>query len=62
MAFDTSGLYLAVGGADARVYGAKQEWDVIKTFPDQPKKVRRQFPRRHAMESNSPGSDGRICI
>lgn len=39
MAFDTSGLFLAVGGADARVYGAKQDWDVVKTFPDQPKKV-----------------------
>ena len=40
MAFDTRGLYLAVGGADARVYGAKQEWDIVKIFPDQPKKVR----------------------
>lgn len=38
VSFDTSGLFLAVGGADARVYGAKQDWDVVKTFPDQPKK------------------------
>lgn len=40
MAFDYSGLYLAVGGADARVYGVKQDWEVVKTFPDVPKKVR----------------------
>lgn len=36
--FDHSGLYLAVGGADARVYGAKQEWAVVKTFAEVPKK------------------------
>ena len=40
MTFDHSGLYMAVGGADARVYGVKQDWDVVKTFPDMPKKVR----------------------
>ena len=39
VAFDTSSLYLAVGGADARIYGVKQDWSVVKTFPDQPKKV-----------------------
>lgn len=61
MAFDTSGLYLAVGGTDARVYGAKQEWEVVKTFPDQPKKVRchklcSQLSRRfHTLESFRPG-------
>jgi hypothetical protein len=40
VAFDHSGLYMAVGGADARVYGVKQDWEVVKTFPDMPKKVR----------------------
>ena len=39
VAFDHSGLYMAVGGADARVYGVKQDWEVVKTFPDMPKKV-----------------------
>lgn len=38
--FDHSGLFLAVGGPDARVYGVKQDWEVLKTFPDLPKKVR----------------------
>ena len=38
VAFDYSGQYLAVGGADARVYGTKADWNVIKTFPDVPKK------------------------
>lgn len=38
VAFDHSGLYLAVGGADARVYGSKQDWAVIKTWGDVPKK------------------------
>lgn len=37
--FDMSGLYLAVGGSDARVYGVKQEWEVVKTFTDVPKAV-----------------------
>jgi pre-mRNA-processing factor 19 len=36
--FDKSGLFLAVGGADARVYGTKQEWEVLKEFGDVPKK------------------------
>jgi pre-mRNA-processing factor 19 len=36
--FDDSGLFLAVGGADARVYGVKQDWDVVKEFTDVPKK------------------------
>lgn len=38
VAFDTSGLYLGVGGADARVYGVKQDWAVVKEFTDVPKK------------------------
>lgn len=38
VAFDYSGLYLAVGGADARIYGQKQDWSILKTFPDMPKK------------------------
>lgn len=37
--FDLSGLYLGVGGADARVYGVKQDWAVVKTFSDIPKEV-----------------------
>ncbi|GAB4816363.1 hypothetical protein N2152v2_003409 [Parachlorella kessleri] len=47
VAFDHSGLYLAVGGPDARVYGVKQDWEVLKTFPDLPKKdweVLKTFP------------------
>ena len=38
--FDHSGQYLAVGGGDARVYGSKQDWAALATFPDLPKKVR----------------------
>lgn len=38
VAFDYSGQYLAVGGADARIYGQKQDWNVVRTFPDMPKK------------------------
>jgi pre-mRNA-processing factor 19 len=36
--FDHSGLFLAVGGADARIYGVKQEWEVVKEFTEVPKK------------------------
>lgn len=36
--FDHSGLFLGVGGADARVYGVKQDWEVVKEFTDVPKK------------------------
>jgi pre-mRNA-processing factor 19 len=32
--FDTSGLYLGVGGVDARVYGVKQDWEVVATYTD----------------------------
>ncbi len=38
--FDRSGLFLAVGWSDARVYGVKQDWDVVQTFPDLPQQVR----------------------
>ncbi|KIY92929.1 hypothetical protein MNEG_15035 [Monoraphidium neglectum] len=37
-AFDHSGLYLSVGGADARVYGSKQDWAVVKEWADVGKK------------------------
>ena len=36
--FDHSGLFLAVGGPDVRVYGVKQDWGVVKEFSDVPKK------------------------
>lgn len=38
--FDYSGQYLAVGGQDARVYGVKQDWALLATMSDLPKKVR----------------------
>jgi pre-mRNA-processing factor 19 len=38
VAFDHSGLYLAVAGADARVYGVKQDWAVLGQWGDVPKK------------------------
>mmetsp|Transcript_7522 Transcript_7522/g.10177 ORF Transcript_7522/g.10177 Transcript_7522/m.10177 type:complete len:507 (+) Transcript_7522:260-1780(+) len=37
--FDHSGLYLGVGGGDARIYSVKQDWEVVKTFSDIPKTV-----------------------
>jgi hypothetical protein len=37
-AYDYSSQYLAVGGADLRVYAAKQDWALVKAFPDLPKK------------------------
>ena len=37
--FDYSGQYLAVGGQDARVYGVKQDWGLLSTMTDLPKKV-----------------------
>lgn len=30
--FDLSGAYLAVGGTDARVYGVKQDYALLKEF------------------------------
>lgn len=38
-AFDHSGNYLAVGGSSLDVYGVKQDWQIVKTFTDLPKKV-----------------------
>jgi len=38
VSFDYSGLFLAVGGADARVYGVKQDWEMVKSFDALPKK------------------------
>ena len=32
--FDYSGQYLAVGGAELRIFGTKQDWSVVKTIPD----------------------------
>lgn len=37
--FDHSGNYLAVGGSALEVYGVKQDWQVVKTFSDLPKKA-----------------------
>lgn len=37
--FDYSGQYLAAGGQDARVYGVKQDWGLLATMSDLPKKV-----------------------
>lgn len=36
--FDNSGQYLAVGGMDARIYGVKQEWQLLSTLSDLPQK------------------------
>lgn len=38
VSFDTSGLYLGVGGPSAVVYGVKKDWSIVKTFEDMPKK------------------------
>ncbi|WIA40690.1 hypothetical protein OEZ86_004386 [Tetradesmus obliquus] len=38
VAFDASSQFLAVGGADLRVYAPKQDWALVKAFPDLPKK------------------------
>ena len=43
--FDYSGQYLAAGGADARIYGVKQDWQLLSTLSDLPQKVRRLFKR-----------------
>lgn len=38
MAYDYSSQYVAVGGSDLRVYAPKQDWALVKAFPDLPKK------------------------
>ena len=43
--FDYSGQYLAVGGADARVYGVKADWALLSTLADMPQKVSLYFHR-----------------
>ena len=37
--FDYSGQYLAAGGMDARIYGVKQDWQLLSTLSDTPQKV-----------------------
>lgn len=36
--FDYSGQYLAAGGMDARIYGVKQDWQLLSTLSDTPQK------------------------
>ncbi len=36
--YDPSAQYLAVGGSDVRVYTAKGDWGLVKTFADLPRK------------------------
>lgn len=38
VAFDTSGLFLGVGGPQVAVYGVKHAWSVVKAFEEVPKK------------------------
>lgn len=38
VSFDTSGLFLGVGGPSAAIYGVKQDWSIVKTFEGMPKK------------------------
>lgn len=58
--FDRSGLYLAVGGADARVYSVKQDWAVVQTFPDLPQQVRSAFHSQFLL-CTRPWSTGPSC-
>ena len=39
VSFDYSGQYLAAGGRDARIYGVKQDWQLLSTLSDLPQKV-----------------------
>lgn len=59
-AFDLSGLYLAAAGAEARIYGIKQEFAVIKELPDIPRKVR--TPRPHPSFSPFFVDEMRVCF
>lgn len=40
VSFDHSGLFLAVGGPEVKIFGAKQEWSELATISGFPKKVR----------------------
>ena len=42
VSFDYSGQYLAAGGRDARIYGVKQDWQLLSTLSDLPQKVHHQ--------------------
>ena len=53
VSFDTSGLYLGVGGPYAAVYGVKKDWSIVKTFEDMPKK---------GVHAVAWGQDARQCI
>lgn len=54
--FDNSGQYLAVGGMDARIYGVKQEWQLLSTLSDLPQKV----PLAHS--SDTPSACKYVCL
>ena len=55
VAFDHSGLYLAVGSDRVDIHAVKQDWSVVKTFTDMPKKV-----THSPMPINSPQPHG-LC-
>ncbi len=54
--FDNSGQYLAVGGMDARIYGVKQEWQLLSTLSDLPQKV------PLAYLSDTPIACNHVCL
>ena len=54
--FDNSGQYLAVGGMDARIYGVKQEWQLLSTLSDLPQKV------SLAYSSDMPAACNYVCL
>lgn len=50
--FDNSGQYLAVGGMDARIYGVRQEWQLLSTLSDLPQKVSLAYSSDAAIACN----------
>mmetsp|Transcript_2602 Transcript_2602/g.4424 ORF Transcript_2602/g.4424 Transcript_2602/m.4424 type:complete len:504 (+) Transcript_2602:171-1682(+) len=38
VSFDFTGQFLAVGGPDVHIYNSKQDWNVVRTLSDMPKK------------------------
>ncbi len=50
--FDNSGQYLAVGGMDARIYGVKQEWQLLSTLSDLPQKVSLAYSHQTSLARN----------